>query len=105
LSDWVATQRLIGDFGVAGVMAVGMLLLYRLTDKWAGLFLEAQKTQSSAMTEQAGAMSSLAAAVREGQSEQREVLMAVRLLADRMDQQREYLVSIDTNCRTRRTCA
>jgi hypothetical protein len=104
MSDWTWVAKIAGDFGVVGVMIVGVVLLYRLADKWAALFLEAQKAQSAAMAEQAAAMAGLAGAVREGQSDQREVLMAVRLLADRMDQQREYLVQMDVNYRATR-CA
>lgn len=96
--------KIAADGGMAVVMVLSLILFYRLADKYSALFLAAQDRQSNAMGEQAAAMASLAAAVREGQSEQREVLMAVRLLADRLDQQREYLVAIDTNCRTRR-CA
>src|SRR5690242_5948182 len=89
---WV---KAVADLGIAGVMAVGMVLLYRLVDKFATAFLEQQKEQTTAAANQATAMAALASAVREGQSDQKEVLFAVRLLADRMDQQRECLVAIE----------
>jgi len=46
-------------------------------------------------------MAQLATAVKDGQSDQREVLMAVRLLADRIDTQKGYLMQIEENCRKR----
>jgi len=51
--------------------------------------------QAKATTTQAIATTTLAAAVKEGQDNGREVLMAVRLLADRIDRQHNYLVRID----------
>jgi hypothetical protein len=95
---WV---KLAADFGITGVMVVGLLLFYRLADKYAGLFLEAQKGQSAAMGEQATAMASLATAVKDGQSDQREVLIAVRVLAERIDTQKQYLAGIEKSCRDR----
>ena len=96
--------KLASDGGVVAVMLVALILFYRLLDKYGAAFLAAQQAQATAMTEQAGGMASLAAAIREGQSDQKEVLYAVRLLADRLEQQKEYLVSLDANCRQRR-CA
>ena len=88
MSDFSWAAKLAADFGVMGVMIVGVILLYRLADKWAGLFLDAQKSQ-------AAAMSSLATAVRDGQSDSREMLIAVRVLADRIDAHKGYLEAIE----------
>jgi len=84
--------KLLADYGGMGVAFV---LFWRLIDKWAGRFLEAQTQQTTAMAQQAAATGALAGAVKEGQADQREILMAVRLLADRIDQQKEYLIAID----------
>lgn len=97
MTDWTWVGKIVGDFGVAGVMLVALVLLYRLADKWAALFLEAQKSQ-------AAAMASLAMAVKEGQSDQREVLIAVRVLADRIEAQKGYLEAIERNCREKGVC-
>jgi hypothetical protein len=84
-----------------GGMGLCCFLLWRLLDKWAGKFLEVQMGQTGAMSAQATAMAQLATAVKDGQSDQREVLMAVRLLADRIDTQKGYLMQIEENCRKR----
>ena len=76
-------------------MALACFLMWRLMDKWAGRFLDAQTGQTTAMTQQAVATAALATAVQEGQVDQREILLAVRMLADRIDQQKTYLIAID----------
>jgi hypothetical protein len=93
--------KLFTNFGVAGLL---VWFMWRLTDKWAGLFLGAQKDQAQAMSQQAAAMTSLAAAMKEGQAEARDVLMAVRLLSDQMDRQRYVLERIEKNCAERSAC-
>jgi hypothetical protein len=96
-ANWIA--KLIVECGMAGVMAVGIYLLYRLADKWAPQFLAAQQAQTATMAQQASAMTSLAAAVERGQSDQREVLIAVKVLAERIDDQKAMLSEIEKNCR------
>lgn len=49
-------------------------LIYRLVDKWAPKFLDAQQDSAKAML-------TLAGSVKEGQGEQREMLIAIRVLA------------------------
>ena len=87
---------MLGDYGAMGLCC---LLLWTLLDKWAGKFLDAQVKQTEAMVAQSGAITALAASVREGQEDGREVLMAVRVLADRIDTQRDYLMRIDDQLR------
>lgn len=95
---WV---KIAAEAGMTGVMVVGLILFYRLADKYAGLFLGAQQTQSAAMAEQASAMAALATSVKDGQADQREILIAVRVLAERIDTQKEYLQGIEKTCRER----
>ena len=64
------------------------LVVWKIVDKWAGQFLDAQKAQ-------ANAMGSLASAVKDGQTDQREVLIAVRVLARQMEENRQYLMAIE----------
>ena len=98
MSDFSWAAKLLADFGVLGVFVVAIVMAYRLTDKWAGLMVAAQNAQAAATAKQAEAMGAMAAAVKDGQGDQREVLIAVRVLADRMDAQRRYLERIETNC-------
>jgi hypothetical protein len=88
--DWLV--KLVLNYGGMGACCY---LLYSLIDKWAAKFLDAHVEQAKATTTQAIATTTLAAAVKEGQDNGREVLMAVRLLADRIDRQHNYLVRID----------
>ena len=83
--QWIG--RAVENFGAAGLLA---WLLWRIVDKWAGQFLSAQQSQ-------ANAMGSLAQAVREGQTDQREILIAVGVIGRRIEEQREYLIAIDQN--------
>lgn len=116
MNEWGSMARIVADFGVAGVMAIGMVLLYRLLDKFGGAFLAAQKDQAVAMaqqasataqqasatTQQAAAVAEMVGMVKESQSDQREILIAVRVLADRSERQMKYLEQIESNCRA--TC-
>lgn len=87
--NWIAK---VLDFGG---MALCVYLAWRLLDKWAGKFLDAQRAQTEALMQQAVATASLAASVKDGQENGREVLIAVRLLADRIEMQKDYLIRID----------
>jgi len=102
--NWDGVLKSLSEAGSTAVLAIAAILLYRLLDKWGASFLEASRAQTSAMADQASATGALAAAVKEGQQDQREVLMAVRVLADRIERQGEYLASIDAEMR-RRTAA
>jgi hypothetical protein len=48
-----------------------------------------------AQTVQANAMAVLAAAVRQGQADQREVLIAMGVIGRRIEEQRAYLIAMD----------
>jgi len=56
-----------------------MALIEKLTDRWAGKFLEVQDRQAKAMGEMSGA-------VREGQGQSQELLIAVRVIASKVDE-------------------
>lgn len=73
--------KLMENFGISALILIG---IWKLADKWAGKFLEAQ-------TKQAEAMGELASAVRDGQGEQREVLVAVRALAVQVERMNERI--------------
>ena len=92
---WAGKMLDLGGLGIA------CFLMWKLFDKWAALFLNAQTGQAKALTDQAMATAALATAVRDGQADQREILIAVRVLADRIDTQKEYLQGIEKSCRER----
>jgi hypothetical protein len=95
--------KMAADFGILGLFVVAMALMFRLVNVWAPKFLATMTEQAAAMTRSAVAVANLATEVRDGQSDQREVLIAVRVLANRIDDQRTCLAGIEENCR-RRTC-
>jgi hypothetical protein len=68
----------------SGVSGLVLVLAWKFLDRWAGKFLEAQ-------TAQAAALGSLAEAVKTGQGEQREVLLAVRVMASKLDEMKGWI--------------
>jgi hypothetical protein len=105
VSDWNWAGKLIEGFGVLGLMALGMVMFYRLADKWAAKFLDAQTGQTKAMAEQAAAVTGLAAAVKEGQAGQQDIFLTMNLVADRIDRHGKLLERIEETCRTKGACA
>jgi hypothetical protein len=75
---------------VLGTGTTGLLIwvVYRFADKWAGRFLEASQAQAAAMT-------SLAVSIKEEHTEQREVLIAVQVMASKMDDLKGTLRDLD----------
>jgi hypothetical protein len=97
----VTIAKGVADFGGVGVLAIGMGMLYRLADKWGMAFIEAQREQTRAMVQQACAVTQLVQISEKSSGQQGEVLIAVRMLADRMDVQRQCLQMIDQFVRER----
>jgi hypothetical protein len=95
--------KLALDFGVMGLFALAMYLGFRMISRWTPKMLGAMMAQTDAVSKSAVAVTDLATVVREGQGDQREVLIAVRVLADRIDSQRKCLAAIEENCK-RRAC-
>jgi len=77
------------NLGIAGFCIYS---LYRLADKWAEKFLDVQGKQAVAMGD-------LAAAVREGQGDQREVLLAVRVIATEQRELKGWIKELDGHIR------
>jgi hypothetical protein len=67
--------RIITSLGVPGLVA---FLMYRLADKYLGKFLEVHDRQATAITD-------LAHAVQKSSTESQDVIMAVRVLASKVD--------------------
>jgi hypothetical protein len=101
MADVTWIGKLIQDFGVLGAFIAALLLFYRLADKWAGQFLGVLRDQAKATVQQAEATAQLAATVKDTQTDQRDILIAVRVLADRIDAQRTCLAAIEQGCRER----
>jgi len=77
------------NLGVAGLL---VFVGWRIVDKWAGKFLEAQ-------VEQGTAMQRLAAAVETGQGEQREALLALRVVASQQQELKDWMRELDEHVR------
>ena len=81
--------KVAGNFGTAGLL---ILAAAWLAAKWAPQFLAASKAQATALGD-------LATAVREGQTQQGELLLAVRVLARKIDEQSEAIKVMDAHVR------
>lgn len=73
------------ELGTTGLI---ILVIWKMADRWAGKFLEVQNKQATAME-------SLAGAVRESSGEQRELLLAVRVLAAKVDETKGWIKDLD----------
>jgi hypothetical protein len=89
VSEYFEMAKTALNTGVSGLM---VYLGWKFLDKWAGRFLEAQNHQAEAL-------GSLADAVKTGQGEQREVLLAVRVMASKMDEMKGWLRALDEHFR------
>lgn len=91
--DW---GRAVEQLGSTGLF---LFVLWSLANKWLGLFLKSRQEATVALVAQATAMAELAQTVKDGQMDQREVVIAVKVISSRLEEQRNYLKAIDENCR------
>jgi len=75
MENYSILWKVIENLGSTGLI---LWVIWRLADRWAGRFLDASMKQAEAMGE-------LAAAVKEGQGDARETVLAVRVLAVKID--------------------
>jgi hypothetical protein len=101
MGDWTIVERLTADFGVTGIFVLFIVLFCRLIDKWAARFLDVQTSQSVAMEKQASGLLALAGSIKESAENEREILAAVRLLAERIDRQKDNLIRIEEKLQER----
>jgi hypothetical protein len=73
--------KIVENLGTTGLI---IFVIWKMVDRWAGRFLEVQDRQAKAMGD-------LAACVRDGQGEQRELLIAVRVLATKVDETKAWV--------------
>jgi len=79
--DYTWALKMIESLGISGLI---ILVCWKLLDRWAAKYLEVSNRQAEAMGE-------LAPAVKEGRTDQHEILLAVRVLASKIDEQKEWL--------------
>jgi hypothetical protein len=85
MGDWT---KIIESLGSSGLL---IFVVWRLLDKWAARFLDAQKLQADAMGALALAVKETAGAAVTAAEAQRELLMAVRVLSAKQDETKEWL--------------
>jgi hypothetical protein len=73
--------KILGEFGTTGLL---VLVGWRLLDRWAGPFLAAQNKQATAIAE-------MASAVKDGKDDQREVLIAMRVLSAKVEETKGWV--------------
>jgi hypothetical protein len=76
MKDYMDVLKAVLDLGTTALLIV---VAAYLANKWAPRFLAAHEAQAKAMGD-------LASAVKDGQRDQGEILMAVRVLAGKMDE-------------------
>lgn len=81
--DYPILWKVIENLGSTGLI---LFVIWKLADRWAGKFLETS-------IRQAGAIGELAASVKDGQGDARETLLAMRVLAAKIDEMKR---SVDT---------
>lgn len=91
MNEYTLLAKIVESLGTTGLI---IWVIWKLVDKWAGRFLEVQARQATAMGD-------LATAVKESQGEQREVLLAVRVLASKLDEQKGWIKDLDEHLRGR----
>ncbi len=91
MSEYTLLGKIVESLGITGLM---LFVIWKLVDKWAGQFLAVQGKQATAMGD-------LAAAVREATGDQRELLLAVRVLATKVDEQKNWIKELDEHLRSR----
>lgn len=91
VTDLAWAVKAASDLGVVGILMVALVMAYRLINKWGGEFLAASTAQTKAMADQASAVANLASVVKDGQTDQREVLIAVRVQSAAMEEMKGYL--------------
>jgi len=91
VSEYTLLGKIVESLGITGLM---LFVIWKLVDKWAGKFLEVQGQQAKGMGD-------LAAAVREATGDQRELLLAVRVLATKVDEQKAWIKELDEHLRSR----
>ena len=81
--------RVVENLGVSGLL---IFTVWKIVDKWAARFLEVQDRQAKAMCD-------LAQAVKDTTGDQREILLAVRVLAQKVEEQQGWIKEALRNVR------
>ena len=81
MSEYSLLGKIIESLGTTGLV---IFVVWKLVDKWAGKFLDVQNKQAVAMGD-------LAHSIREGQGEQQDLVLAVRVLASKFEEVRGWV--------------
>ncbi len=95
MNEYSGLVEIVKTLGISGLV---IYVAWKVIDKWAGRFLEVQIQQATSMGAQATATSGLAAAMREGQGQQQELMLAVRVMATKLDETMGLAREIKNNC-------
>ena len=95
MTEYSLLMKLVESLGTTALV---IAVVWKLVDRWAGKFLDVQGLQAKAMGD-------LAAAVREGQGEQRELLIAVRVLATKVDETKAWVKELSEHILGKRGAA
>jgi negative regulator of sigma E activity len=85
----------LGAVQQLGSSALVLLVVYLLTDKWAGKFLEAIQRQAEALAQVGAPVAALATAIAESRDDQKEILIAVKVIAKQVDAYQNYLAAME----------
>jgi len=85
MSEWSIAVEVCKVLGIPGLL---ILVGCRL----AGQFLEVGRAQ-------AASMSQLAEAVKDNRGDQHEILLAMRVMSSKLDEQKEFIRELDYHCR------
>ena len=91
MGDWAAIAKLIEGVGTAGLAGLLLFIFWRLADKHADRFLQAQEKQATAMAEMAGAVREALVDLQTAGESQRETLLAVRVLTTKQEETKEWI--------------
>ena len=84
-------EFIIKAINVLGVPGLITFCAYKLLSKWAAAFLEVHRAQATAITQ-------LATSVRESSEGQRDVIMAVRVLTAKVEENTGYMKELCATC-------
>lgn len=92
MMEYTLLGKIIETLGTTGLI---VWVIWKLVDRWAGKFLDVQIKQATAMGAQAVSLGALAEGVRQGQGEDRELLIAVRVLATKVDETKAWVKQLN----------
>ena len=90
MEDFVV--KMVGQLGLPGL---ALYLAYKLADRYLGQFLGSMGEFVKVNAQQAQAIVDVATVVKESRDDQRDVVMTIRVMADKLDQVIKWVKEID----------